>query len=134
MLSRLFCVLVFLCLITSTAQAHGHRARHHHAAVPDSTVVAHPAGCPSRAFCGCGASLRIFGHSVRRLWLAANWFGFPRAAPAQGMAAVRRHHVMVLEQQVSGSDWLVFDANSGGGLTRIHVRSIAGFVIVNPRA
>ena len=95
-------------------------------------VVAHPAGCPSRAFCGCGAAVRIFGHSVRNLWLAANWFRFPRAAPAPGMAAVRRHHVFVLEQHIGGDRWLAYDANSGGHATRVHARSIAGYVIVNP--
>jgi hypothetical protein len=49
------------------------------------------------------------------------------------MVAVRRHHVFVLEQHVSGDTWLVYDANSGGRQTRIHERSIAGYVIVNPR-
>ena len=95
-------------------------------------VVSHPYGCPSRAFCGCGAAVRIFGHPIRSLWLAANWFRFPRAAPAPGMAAVRRHHVFVLEQHLSGNVWEVYDANSGGHATRIHARSIAGYAIVNP--
>lgn len=99
-----------------------------------STVVAHPPGCPSRAFCGCGAAVRIFGRPIRNLWLAANWFKFPRAAPAPGMAAVRRHHVFVLEQHLGGDRWLAYDANSGRHLTRLHPRSIAGFAIVNPRA
>jgi len=97
-------------------------------------IIPHPAGCPSRAFCGCGAAVRIFGHSIRDLWLASNWFRFPRAAPAPGMAAVRRHHVMVLEADLGGGVWEVFDANSGHHLTRVHARSIAGYVIVNPRA
>jgi hypothetical protein len=70
----------------------------------------------------------------RELWLAANWFRFPRSAPAPGMVAVRRHHVFVLEQHLGGDKWLAFDANSGGHRTRIHARSIAGYVIVNPRA
>lgn len=96
-------------------------------------VVAHPEGCPARAFCGCGAAVRVFGHSVRELWLAANWFKFPRAAPAPGMAAVRRHHVFVLEADLGGGIWQVFDANSGHHLTRIHARSLAGYTIVNPR-
>jgi hypothetical protein len=97
-----------------------------------SEVVSHPDGCPARAFCGCGAAVRIFGHSVRGLWLAANWFRFPRAAPAPGMAAVRRHHVMVLEADLGNGFWMVFDANSGHHLTRVHARSIAGYVVVNP--
>jgi hypothetical protein len=96
-------------------------------------IVAHPSGCPRTAFCGCGAAVRVFGRAVRELWLAANWFKFPRAAPAAGMVAVRRHHVMVLEADLGGGVWSVFDANSGKHLTRIHSRSIAGFTIVNPR-
>lgn len=97
-----------------------------------SQVVAHPSGCPGRAFCACGASVRVFGRSIRSLWLAASWFRFPRAAPAAGMVAVRRHHVFVLEEHISGDTWQVFDANSGGRKTRIHARSIAGYAIVNP--
>lgn len=96
-------------------------------------IVAHPPGCPSRAFCGCGAAVRVFGRPVRDLWLAANWFKFPRAAPAAGMVAVRRHHVFVLEAHLDGNTWQVYDANSGRRQTRIHPRSIAGYVIVNPR-
>lgn len=95
-------------------------------------IVAHPASCPRTAFCGCGASVRVFGRSVRDLWLAANWFKFPRAAPAAGMVAVRRHHVFVLEAHIGGDTWQVYDANSGRHATRIHARSIAGYAIVNP--
>lgn len=98
------------------------------------TIVAHPEGCPRSAFCGCGASVRVFGHSVRELWLAANWFKFPRAAPAPGNVAVRRHHVFVLEANLGGGIWRVYDANSGGHATRIHARSLAGYTIVSPRA
>lgn len=97
-------------------------------------VVGHPAGCPRRAFCGCGASVEVFGHPIRNLWLAAAWFKFPRAAPAPGMVAVRRHHVFVLRSHIGGNTWLVFDANSGRGSTRVHSRSISGLAIVNPRA
>lgn len=97
------------------------------------SIVAHPSGCPARAFCGCGAAVRVFGVPVRSLWLAANWFKFPRSSPASGMVAVRRHHVFVLEAHIGGDTWQVFDANSGGRATRIHARSIAGYTIVNPR-
>lgn len=76
---------------------------------------------------------RIFGSPIRSLWLAANWFKFPRSAPAPGTVAVRRHHVFVLEQHLGGDTWQVYDANSGGRKTRIHARSIAGYVIVDPR-
>jgi hypothetical protein len=49
------------------------------------------------------------------------------------MAAARSGHVMVLMSHVEGNNWLVHDGNSGGGMTRQHVRSIKGYVIVNPR-
>lgn len=91
-----------------------------------------PAGCPSR-FCGCGASIHLFGRIIPALNLAANWLRFPRAAPAADMVAARRGHVFVLKQHISGNTWLVFDANSGRGRTRIHPRSIAGYAIVDPR-
>ena len=103
-------------------------------ALHEAAIVAHPAGCPARQFCGCGAAVRVFGRPVRDLWLAANWYRFPRAAPAPGMAAVRPHHVFVLEADLGGGVWQVFDANSGHHATRIHARAIAGYTIVNPRA
>lgn len=103
------------------------------AAVGD-IVVEHPAGCPRLAFCGCGASVRVFGHSIRELWLAANWFKFPRTPPTPGAVAVRRHHVFVLEADLGGGIWRVYDPNSGGHATRIHARSIAGYTIVSPHA
>jgi hypothetical protein len=96
-------------------------------------IVSHPRGCPARAFCGCGASVRVFGRQVRSLWLASNWFRFPRSYPAPGMVAVRRHHVFVLESHLGGKTWLAYDANSGRHRTQIHPRSIAGYTIVNPR-
>jgi hypothetical protein len=45
---------------------------------------------------------------------------------------VRLHHAFALEQHLVGDVWLVFDANSGGHTTRLHARSIAGVVIVDP--
>lgn len=96
-------------------------------------ALPHPAGCPRRAFCGCGAAVDLLGAPVRALWVAANWLKMPRAAPAPEMAAARRHHVMVLKQHIGGSVWLVADYNSGGGRSRLHARSISGFTVVNPR-
>jgi hypothetical protein len=91
-----------------------------------------PAGCP-HAFCGCEASLYVFGEKRRDLFLASNWMRkFPRTAPAAGMVAARNHHVMVLLSHTGGNDWMVHDGNSGGGLTRDHVMSISGYVIVDP--
>lgn len=106
-------------------------------ALPTTTyaeILPHPLGCPRRAFCGCGASVNLFGRPVRELFLAANWFKFPRAEPGHNMVAVRRGHVFVLKEHLKGDLWRVFDANSGGRRTRMHARSIRGYVIVNPMA
>lgn len=123
-----------------------HRSYHRHAlraseasigriipnAVNHTQIIDHPSGCPRTAFCGCGAAVRIFGAPLRALWAAASWFKFPRASPAPGMVAVRRHHVFVLEGKLDNGLWLAYDANSGGHQTRIHARSLAGYTIVNP--
>lgn len=153
-------ILAALCCVVFSASSEAHGRHHRHTAPPAcdlfcwfgggqvvtanpgsrharqtasyGQIVAHPSGCPRSAFCGCGAAVRVFGHSVRKLWLAANWFRFPRTAPASGMVAVRRHHVFVLEADLGGGVWRVFDANSGHHLTRVHARSLAGYQIVNP--
>lgn len=97
-----------------------------------ATVLPHPPGCPRRAFCGCGAAVEVFGRPIRSLWLAARWLDFPRAAPAPGMVAARRGHVFVIKQVLGDGKVLAYDANSGGRRTRLHVRSLAGFAVVNP--
>ena len=100
---------------------------------PGPAISRRPDGCP-HAFCGCEASLYVFGQIRADLNLASNWARkFPHTSPAPGMAAVRNHHVMVLMSHVEGNNWLVHDGNSGGGLTREHVVSISGYTIVNPR-
>lgn len=98
-------------------------------------IVGHrPSGCP-HLFCGCEASLYVFGAIKPELNLAANWARkFPRTQPAPGMVAARSGHVMVLMSHVDGNMWMVHDGNSGGGRTREHVRSISGYAIVNPHA
>ena len=118
-------VAALLVALSSNAEA---RQRHR----VEAQILPHPPGCPSRAFCGCGAAVRVFGTPVRSLWLAAAWLRFPRTSPAPGMVAARRGHVMVLEADLGGGVWQVYDANSGGRKTRRHARSIAGYVIVNP--
>lgn len=100
---------------------------------PSEIVGGRPAGCP-RSFCGCGAAIRVFGHIVPELNLAANWLRFPRTSPAPGMVAARHGHVFVLERAVGGDVWMAYDANSGGHATRIHAVSLRGYAIVNPHA
>lgn len=95
-------------------------------------ILPHPAGCPRTLFCGCGAAVKVFGSPLRHLWLAANWLRFPRAQAAPGMVAANRRHVFVIEQVLGNGMVLAYDANSGRGLTRRHVRSLSGFTVVNP--
>ena len=73
--------------------------------------------------------------SDKRINLARNWARlFPRApGPAAGVAAVRSGHVMLLESSAGDGQWLVRDYNSGGGLSRLHVRDVRGYIFVNPR-
>lgn len=96
-------------------------------------IVAHPPGCPSRAFCGCGTSLHIFGKNIREAWLARWWFRFPVSTPGPGKVAVRRHHVFAILRDLGGGRVLAYDPNSGGHKTRIHVRSLAGYSVRDPR-
>lgn len=106
----------------------------HAGAYVAAQMLPHPTGCPRHAFCGCGAAQEVGKSGDRSLWLAANWGKFPRAAPASGMAAWRRGHVFVLRSHVGGTKWLVADHNSGGRRSRLHVRDISHYNIVNPNA
>lgn len=133
------CNILFPCEIAKAmlAPVHAIVSGLQHVADEASVIVAHPAGCPARQFCACGAAVRVFGQPVRSLWLAANWYRFPRVAlenAAPGMVAVHPHHVFVLEAALGGGRWRVYDANSGRHLTRVHTRSIAGWKIVDPRS
>lgn len=49
------------------------------------------------------------------------------------LAWSRRGHVFVIRQVLGGGKVLACDANSGGRRTRLHVRSLAGFVVLNPQ-
>jgi len=99
-----------------------------------TTFLNHPAGCPRVAFCGCGAAVEV-GYGPRRdLWPSSAWpRKFPRTNPAPQTVAYRRGHVFVLKRHISGKTWLVADYNSGGHRSRLHPRSIAGYIIVDPR-
>ena len=111
-----------------------HHRRRGRALYDGGEVVAHPGGCPWSAFCGCGVSVKIFGHPVRDLFSAANWLRFPRAAAAPGRVAVfGRHHVVEIESVDGDGTVVAYDPNSGGHLTRVHRLSLAGAVVVDPR-
>jgi hypothetical protein len=159
-MARIKCVGLFCGLVSESApspvakQAHykGHRrvvrrpyvphARPRNnapvtrAANPAGEIVAHPAGCPHIAFCGCGTAVKVFGAPIRALWLARNWLRFPPAEPAPGMIAVRRdgHHVFAIERVIDRDHVWAYDPNSGNHLTREHVVNLRGrYWIRNPR-
>jgi len=100
----------------------------------DVTIIGgRPSGCPHR-YCGCGLA-RYLGLNDARLNLAWNWARlFPKAHAGPGMAVVWRHHVALIESMTGDGEALLRDYNSGKGLSRIHVRSIRGAVVVNPRS
>lgn len=95
-------------------------------------IGSRPSGCPHR-YCGCGLR-KYLGLEDARLNLASNWARlFPREpGPRAGVAAVRSGHVMYIEGSAGNGQWLVRDYNSGGGLSRVHVRDVRGYVFVNP--
>jgi len=101
----------------------------------NAEVVSHPQGCPRIQFCGCGVSVRVFGHPVRELWLVQNWYRYPRAEAAPGNVAIlgSRHVAYILQAYGDGTATL-YDPNSGGGLTRIRRVSLRGWAIVDPHA
>lgn len=127
---------VAMLIVSLASPAEARHRRHHQRTTQEFSfggrIVSHPAGCPRTAFCGCGVSVKVFGQPVRNLYLAANWFKFPRAAPAPGMVAVRHHHVFYIEAIDANGNVIAYDPNSGGHQTRIHTRSLAGYRVVNP--
>ena len=139
-------LLTFICVLViaspASAKRHTKHFSHHqqtrfapqnvfYGAERDN-ILPHPSGCPRTAFCGCGVSVKVFGHPVRNLFLASNWRRFPRTSPAPGMVAVRNHHVMLIVALDGNGNATVYDPNSGGHQTRQHVRSLSGYYVVNP--
>lgn len=103
--------------------------------VGERKVVEHPAGCPHRAFCGCGTAKYLLGKTPTEggLAVAANWLNFPKAACAPNMAAARHGHVFAIIKCLPGNKALAYDPNGGQHKTFIHVRSLASYTVVNPK-
>ncbi len=121
-----------------TGRSHGRRLISLQTIDPDGNavrrVIGHrPVGCP-HAYCGCGLA-HYLGLHDKRLWKAWNWARlFPRTSPHSGAAAVRYHHVMLLVRHIRGDRWLVRSYNGGRHLSWLYVRSVRGYVFVNPNA
>ena len=138
MIKGVMILMAIMAIGVSDAEARHHHRHHHHRhhhhryhSEGGAVIGGRPSGCP-HAYCGCGASLHLFGKIIPSLNLSSNWLKFPRTSPRPRAVAVRRGHVFVLERHISGQTWLVHDSNSGGHKTRLHPRSIAGYVIVDP--
>lgn len=99
-----------------------------------AVMLPHPHGCPARAFCACGASVKVFGKSVRALWPSSAWLRFPRSAPGHMKVAVRPGHLFVIDYMIDAKTAMAWDYNSGKHRSRYHARSIVGYRIVNPSA
>jgi hypothetical protein len=131
-------LFVVSSLVSAQAANHHRYQLHRRIVIHDHSLdaghfVAHPAGCPASLFCGCGVSVRVFGHPVRSLWSAAAWYRFPRATAAPGTVAIfGRHHVAYIEAVYGDGTALLYDPNSGGRATRVHRRSLSGLQIVRP--
>lgn len=109
----------------------GHIAPANGWSMAEGIIGGRPSGCPHR-YCGCSASLKVFGKIIPELNLAANWRRFPSASPAPGMAAWRWGHVFVIQSVNSDGTVVAHDGNSGRGLTRIHTVSLRGYRVVDP--
>jgi hypothetical protein len=124
-LRRALIALVAVALLVSASMLAPARAE----------IVAHPAGCPRVLFCGCGVSVRVFGHPVRELFPVTAWYRFPRTAAKSGAVVIfGRYHVAYIETAYGDGTALLYDPNSGGSATRLHRRSIAGLAVVDPQA
>jgi hypothetical protein len=96
-------------------------------------VLPHPKGCPRRLFCGCGASMHLFGTVKPGLMLAANWLRFPRATPGPGTVAARRGHVFVIDKVLSNGMVMAYNYNGAGGRSTYQALSLRGYTVVNPK-
>ena len=115
----------------SASLARYSRHGHTHVAYEGERVIGgRPKGCP-HAYCGCSASIYVFGENRRDLWPARAWYRFPHVSARVGAVAVRPHHVAVIIGGSPGA-WLLHDGNSGNGLTREHVRDLRGYTFVDP--
>jgi len=127
---RRICNTNFQSMPPTNIDAIGNRS---FARVDSGTIIgSRPGGCP-HSYCGCGLR-KYLGISDVRLNLASNWARLlPReSGPRPGLAAVRSGHVMYIEAAAGNGQWLIRDYNSGGGLSRMHVRDVRGYIFVNP--
>lgn len=121
-------------ILISTVSAEARHHRHHYLVsdrlptVTEKIIGGRPAGCP-HAYCGCGARLYL-GIADVRLNLASNWLRYYSGSTP---VAVWSHHIAIIERMTGPRTAILRDYNSGGGLSRIHERSLAGARIIGTR-
>ena len=91
----------------------------------EQIIGGRPAGAP-HAYCGYAARIYL-GIDDTRLNLAWNWTKYYHGSTP---VAVWPHHVAIIIQRTGPGTALLRDYNSGGGLSRIHERSLAGARII----
>lgn len=126
--------LAFLLAIPSTAEARHHKQsdahRQHHARSAHHVHhVRHARYNDDRpsAWCGWFMARRIYGHDVRRLWLAANWAREGRAVggPIEGAIGVAAHHVVQVLKVLGPGRILAISGNDSHAV-RTRERSTRG--------
>jgi hypothetical protein len=87
-----------------------------------------PAGCPSRAWCGCYLSKHL-GLNDRSLWVARNWarIGSAASGPSPGVVVVWPHHVGLI-RHVTGPGRAVILSGNDGRAVRERERSLRGVI------
>ena len=127
--------LAILALAPTSAFARHHHSRHHaiDANGNDSvTYLPHPAGCSYLRirFCGCGAR-NALGIDDRRYDVAGYWADHYRGSTP---VASWGYHVAIIRELYGDGTALLEDYNSGGHMSRLHRRSIAGAQILGGSA
>lgn len=125
--------ILYACVVIAGLSGNLTAEARQHPGYPAPQYLARPEGCPVRLFCACGAAVHIFGTPRRDLWHTSAWRRFPRASPAPGMVAVNGRHMFVIDRVLGNGMVMAYDYNSGGGKSRYHARSLAGYTIHNPR-
>ena len=130
MIKTLTFAAALVLAVSTAAEARSHHGHRYHRIALDAnaneTFLPHPAGCPARLFCGCGARKHL-GIDDPRLNLAANW---PRLYHGSTPVAVWDGHVAVIDRMTGPNSAMLYDYNSGGHLSRYHERSLAGARII----
>lgn len=126
MFRRLLLTTTVAALFAATVMPSVAIAKHRRAVSDSVTYLPHPTGCPGRAFCGCGACVKLgipLTECKRKgLFLAANW---PRNYRGSARIAVWRGHVAIVDRMTGAHTAMLYDYNSGNHRSRYWERDIS---------